>query len=140
MGICEPRALLAHPEYAGENIFAILPDPRVDIASQLECRIYLEELWKEITQLPPPQRVALLLNLRDAQGRDALQLFPLTGIAGIREIAGTIGMPAEKLALLWNDLPLDDKRIAELLEISRQQVINLRKSGRERLARRMAAY
>jgi hypothetical protein len=139
LGICEPRAVLEQTE-DGENIFDFLPDPRVNTASQVEFRIYLEELWKEINQLPLRQRMALLLNLRDAQGRDALQLFPLTGIAGIREIASTQEMPVERLALLWNDLPLDDNHIAELLEIRRQQVINLRKSGRERLARRMAVY
>jgi hypothetical protein len=46
-------------------------------------------------------------------------------------------MPALDLAGLWPELPLDDARIAERLALKRQQVINLRKSGRERLSRRM---
>ena len=44
---------------------------------------------------------------------------------------------AEELAGMWNSLPLDDRGIAERLGITRQQVINLRKSARARLARRM---
>lgn len=40
----------------------------------------------------------------------------------------------------WNELPLAATMIAELLGETRQQVINLRKSARERLARRMKAF
>jgi len=36
-------------------------------------------------------------------------------------------------------LPLEDSAIAQLFGITRQQVINLRKTARERLARRMQA-
>jgi hypothetical protein len=126
-------------EGAGVSVCELLPDPSVDIASTVERRFYLEMLWKEICQLPQRQRVALLLNLRDAQTRDALILFTLTGITSLRRIAEVIEMPAEQFAPLWNKLPLEDAAIGTLLGITRQQVINLRKSARERLARRMAA-
>ena len=46
-------------------------------------------------------------------------------------------MPAPELAALWPDLPLEDAAIAERLGLTRQQVINLRKSARARLGRRM---
>jgi hypothetical protein len=49
-------------------------------------------------------------------------------------------MSAENLAAIWNDLPLEDIRIAELLQLTRQQVINARKSARERLARRLKVF
>jgi len=49
-------------------------------------------------------------------------------------------MSAESFAEVWNDLPLEDARIAELLGLTRQQVINARKSGRERLARRLRGF
>jgi hypothetical protein len=48
-------------------------------------------------------------------------------------------MPAQEFAKLWNNLPLEDTTIAQNLGVTRQQVINLRKSARERLARRMSA-
>ena len=82
----------------------------------------------EIRQLPPRQCAALLLNLKDAQGRGVIALFPLERIATMREIAAALGMPAERFAALWNDLPIEDLAIAELLAVTRQQVINLRKS------------
>ena len=66
-------------------------------------------------------------------------LLPLTGIASIRQIAEAVAIPAEEFARLWNDLPLDDAALALRLGVTRQQVINLRKSARARLARRMTA-
>jgi hypothetical protein len=49
-------------------------------------------------------------------------------------------MTADDLAGLWHELPLDDRRIAERLAVTRQQVINLRKAARARLARRARAW
>ncbi len=123
----------------GEDLLLGLPDPAPDAAAALQQRSQLAFLWEEIRRLPPRQAAALLFNLRDAQRGNALVLLPLTGVATMREIACTLGMPAEKLAELWNRLPFEDSEIAELLGVTRQQVINLRKSARERLARRMRA-
>ena len=105
-------------------------------ATEVERRSYLRRLWDEITQLPPMQRAALLLNLRDAH-EGVIALFPLAGIASVRQIAVAVRMPAEQFATLWNELPLDDAAIAEMLGVTRQQVINLRKAARARLGRRM---
>jgi RNA polymerase sigma factor (sigma-70 family) len=110
-----------------------------DVASEVDNRLFLKWLWKEICQLPLRQRMALLLNLRDDQGAGIAALMPVTGIATIRQMAAALEMTAESFACLWPRLPLDDASIAELLGITRQQVINLRKSARERLARRMKA-
>jgi len=108
-------------------------------ALELETREYIEALWSEVRELREPQRAALLLNLRDVKGTNGLALLLVTGVATFDEIAAVLGMPAERLSEIWNDLPLDDLTIAGLFALSRQQVINLRKSARERLARRMAA-
>lgn len=117
-----------------------LADSRPGVAAQTEQRFYLQRLWQEINQLPPRQRAALLLNLRDQHGTDILALLPATGIASLRQLAATLEMTAEVFAAVWNDLPLDDARIAAQIGITRQQMINLRKSARERLARRMSAF
>jgi hypothetical protein len=90
-----------------------------------------------VRELPRRQRVALLLNLRDAGGGDMLSLFPATDLARPREIARLLELPLEELEALWERLPLEDREIAELLDATPRQVINLRKSARERLARRM---
>ncbi|HEY6141075.1 MAG TPA: hypothetical protein VI670_25240 [Thermoanaerobaculia bacterium] len=102
-----------------------------------EWRALLATLWKEITELRPMQRKALLLNLRDAETSHALDLFVVTGTATIEEIAASLDMTAAELSAIWSDLPLDDLRIAAMLQLSRQQVIGLRKSARERLTRRL---
>jgi RNA polymerase sigma factor (sigma-70 family) len=101
----------------------------------LEMREFLQTLWREIQALRPLQRQALLLNLRDGDSINVLSLFVLTGIATFDEVAVATTMAPESLAAIWNDLPLADSRIAESMHLTRQQVINLRKSARERLAR-----
>jgi hypothetical protein len=104
---------------------------------QYEARQYLAVLWEEVRELPSAQRAALLLNLRDGDGFNALALFVLLGIASLEEIAEAVGMTPERLVAIWNDLPIDDLTIATTLELTRQQVINLRKAARARLGRRM---
>lgn len=104
---------------------------------RLESREFLAILWEEIRTLPRPQRVALLLNLRDGHRTDALAVLVLLGIASVDQIATVLEIEAEQLADLWSALPLDDRTIASMLGVTRQQVINLRKSGRKRLARRI---
>ncbi len=129
-------------EYGDEgtsNPIEQVRDESADVVEELDRRAYLKRLWSEIRQLPPRQCTALLLNLRDPQGRGVIALLPLTGVATLRQIADALAMPAEQFAALWNDLPLDDNAIAQLLNATRQQVINLRKVARERLARRMRA-
>ena len=124
-------------EGPGASVCELLPDRGTDVVTKMEHRAHLEELWLEICQLPVRQRVALLLNLRDSQACDALVLFTMTGIASLRHIAEVLAWPVEDFAAVWNKLPLEDAAIAASLGVTRQQVINLRKSARERLARRM---
>jgi hypothetical protein len=96
-------------------------------------------LWQEVCQLPRRQRLALLLNFKDARGQDLVSLLPYTRTATIEQIAEAIELPLAEFLKLWNKLPLEDVTIAELLGATRQQVINLRKCARERLERRMSA-
>jgi len=121
----------------GGEIWNRLPDPRVNVAVLVERRMYLAALWKEICELRPLQRAALLLNLREASGHDMLPLLILGGVASLSEIAAALDLPVQELAELWERIPLDDAALALRLGITRQQVINLRKSARERLTRRM---
>jgi len=104
---------------------------------EVEAREHLALLWQEIRDLPSGQRSAILLNLRDAEGLNAVMLLILTGTTTFTEVAGSLQMTTEQFAAIWGDLPMDDLSIAARLGVTRQQVINLRKSGRERLRRRM---
>ena len=38
-------------------------------------------VWEEVRALPLRQRVALLVNLRDDEGRGTIELLPQTGVA-----------------------------------------------------------
>ncbi len=133
-----PPVALA-PEPAGEEESAPfeLAEGRPGQDRELEDRQFLALVWAQVRDLPRRQRVALLLNLRDAGGGDMLSLFPATDLARPREIARLLELPLEELEALWERLPLEDREIADLLDATPRQVINLRKSARERLARRM---
>jgi DNA-directed RNA polymerase specialized sigma24 family protein len=111
-----------------------------DAVRQTEKRIFLQRLWEEVRQLPLNQRAALLLNLRDHQGMGCLALFPALGIATPHQMAETLEMGVEKLAELYDQLPLEDAKIAELLRLTRQQVISARQSARRRLTRRLKGF
>jgi hypothetical protein len=113
---------------------------RATHAARHETRQFLEVLWSEIRQLQPQHRAALLLNLRDADGVNAVALFLLVGVARFEEIAEAVGVTAEELESMWESLPADDLTIAARLNLTRQQVINLRRTARERLARRTLTF
>ena len=132
---------------AAARLWNMVDLPAVDIeqaerasdadVTRLEDRDFLRILWSEIRLLPARQRRALLLNLRDGETVNAVALFVLTGIVAVEAIAAALEMSMDELSSIWNELPLDDLRIGGLMNVSRQQVINLRKSARQRLARRL---
>jgi len=116
-----------------------IPDARPSPEAETSSREHLSRLWEEIVLLPARQRTALLLNLRDERGASAIEIFPFCGVASVGALADALGIDMKVLAELWPSLPLDDLAIAERLGATRQQVINLRRCARERLARRMKA-
>lgn len=114
-----------------------LRDHSPSITEKLSQSRYLVVLWEEIRCLPLKQRLALLLNLRESGQASALSLFVETGVVSLRQIAEVLEFQLDAFTVLWNQLPLDDNAVGTLLGITRQQVINLRKSARDRLGRRM---
>jgi hypothetical protein len=149
---------------AGEDGAEPLPldpaDPKLTPEEEAIQRQYLEKLWQEIGKLGRNERIVYLLNFRDADGD--IELFVWRGIAGIEQIADALCLSDEHFARAWQALPLDeatrkaaqtmtdyytkfsvlyvyipleDLLIAKLLGGERQQVINLRKGARRRLAK-----
>ncbi|HKR64228.1 MAG TPA: hypothetical protein VJZ00_10905 [Thermoanaerobaculia bacterium] len=114
-----------------------LVDEHEAAPAEFERRESLRALWREIEQLLPMHRKALLLNLRDDETVNVVSILVRTGTTRFDDLAAALEMTADQLSEIWNDLPLDDLRIAALLHVTRQQVINLRKSARERLRRRL---
>jgi DNA-directed RNA polymerase specialized sigma24 family protein len=98
---------------------------------------FARSLWAEVRELRPMQRGALLLNLRYGGETNVISLLILSRTATFDEIAAALELSRVELASLWRRLPLDDLAIAERFGITRQQVINLRKSARERLVRKL---
>lgn len=137
LGVCDDPPPEGPPGDDGAPRLREVPDPAPSTDVVLHRRTFLARLWAEIRTLPPRQRAALLLNLRDADGRGMIGLFPITETATVADLAQALEMPELRLRGLWDELPRDDEWIAGQLGITRRQVINLRKCARERLARRL---
>ena len=140
--VAEVKGVKDHPleSYDQDRMLTeILANPAPAIDTALDQQLYLRRLWEEVCSLPALQRAALLLNLRDANSDSVIAFLPYLGIASRSEIAELVGINNDHFVELWNQLPIEDSAIAQLLGVTRQQVINLRKTARERLARRMQA-
>ena len=137
LGLVDEPAPRARTDEDAPSVPVDIVDSMPSALTALTDREELEALVGEIEQLPVRQRHALLLNLRDADGHGVIFMLPFTGLVTMRGIAEVLEMPAPELAALWRALPLDDAAIAMRLGITRQQVINLRKSARARLGRRL---
>jgi DNA-directed RNA polymerase specialized sigma24 family protein len=114
-------------------------DDQTSVDKRLGHRQWLAILWKQICELNPNQRAALLLNMKGPDGNCGASLLVTTGIVTIRQIAQAIELPGEQFAALWQRLPLSDIEVGDLLGLERQQVINLRKGARARLERSLGS-
>lgn len=107
------------------------------LSAEVLGRLDLKRYWAEICQLPSRQCAALLLQARDPNGNCILDLLEIEGVASLREMARAMEIAPEKLAGLWNGLPMEDAQIAELLEVSTQHVARMRMIARRRIAERI---
>lgn len=123
------------PAEVAEDVEVVQPEG----TKRMERRELLAALWTEVRELRPLQRKALLLHLRGSGTPNGLSLLVVSHVATFEDLATALQLTSAELTELWPELPLDDLRIAEHLGVTRQQVINLRKSARERLARRTRA-
>jgi RNA polymerase sigma factor (sigma-70 family) len=117
-----------------------LPDFAAELEDEEERVYRLKCVWNELCLLPKNQCAAWLLKVEDKNNNSTLKFLPVFRIAAIREIASAIGQTAENLAQIWNNLPLSDRQIAEILNSTERQVINWRKSANERLQRRIKKF
>ncbi len=109
-----------------------------DEIQKLEYREHLGLAWKEILALPIRQRYALLLNWKNSANDSVVNTLIIDRIASVQNIAEALEMELPHLEQIWDQLPLKDAAIGEMLGgLPAQAVANLRKSARERLARRM---
>jgi DNA-directed RNA polymerase specialized sigma24 family protein len=114
-------------------------DEKMSVESEVEQRLYLQKLWREICNLQLSHRTALLLNLIDRDSGDRGLIISLADlrIATMREIADCLNLSPEKFAEVWLDLPWDDSRIALHLGTTKRKVMRLRLTARKLLAKRM---
>ncbi len=103
-------------------------------------QLLLERLWKELIQLPPAQRISLLLSFREKGRISGMHLLAEMDIASTADICAALGMSAEEYALILSKLPMKDDKISERLGLSTQQVISCRLTARRRLFRRLKPF
>ncbi|HEY6333501.1 MAG TPA: sigma factor [Blastocatellia bacterium] len=93
-------------------------------------------LWGEVCRLSHRERVALILSMKDDRGVDGVSLLTHSRAASLEEISIALEIPAAKLVMIWDQLPLNDAATGQLIGVTSRQVADLRRSARKRLARR----
>lgn len=95
-----------------------------------DLRQALVWLWREIEQLPDEQARAVLLRM-DSEGIEVIAME-----VGYEPIAEKLGISAESLVEMIDDLPLAFERIGKMLGMSSLQARGRRARGWERIERR----
>ncbi len=126
----EGGARIATAERLGRELISPAASPDV----QMSWIEHLRWLWQGVLGLSLRQRTAFLLHATVT--RD----FEYEGIAPIRTLAAALEIEPGEFAELWVQIPLEDALIAARLGLARQQVINLRKSARIALGRKLSEY
>jgi hypothetical protein len=137
----EIEQVSATPDAADEeaDLLLQLPDPQPGSERLLVLKRYLQRIWETVAAMSRRHRCALLLNLRDETGGNALRLFPAT-VASLGQMAQLLELSKEEFAALWPRLPLSDLEIAQLLACERDQIISCRKSVRRVLEKIRAEF
>ncbi len=113
---------------AAPNDTALHPvDPAPSPIDALKWREYLGWLWRELGELSVPQRTAFLLH------STVTREFEIAGLGSIRKVAELLERSADEMARAWQEIPMPDLVIAQMLGRERQQVINLRRVARDHL-------
>ena len=115
------------------------PDTTQNIERDTEQRDLLAKVWAEICRLQVSQRMVLLLGMKDDTGGSPLDLLVSQRVVGLRQIAAQLEMQWNDFARVWQEIPLDDRRLAGMLHISEENVRFKRHAARARLRQRMAA-
>lgn len=97
-----------------------------------------EILWKEIKELSPKQRIALLYYESDGRGNSLVESLFNAGIAKLGDIAAALDLDHQECAVMISRLPLDTSEIAERLGIEAGSVYDIRQSAQRTLTRRMS--
>ncbi|MEQ1607115.1 MAG: hypothetical protein ABL999_19800 [Pyrinomonadaceae bacterium] len=107
-------------------------------------QVKLRLIWSELIKLPPNQRKALLLSLRETRDTEAITLVLKRRIASIAEVADALEIGIEEFSEMFQRLPMSSSEIAELLGIEgsehstkEQKVDNLRSVARQLLKKRL---
>jgi DNA-directed RNA polymerase specialized sigma24 family protein len=105
--------------------------PEPPIQGESLNRDRLKNFWEQLQRLDRKERAVLLLKAED------LLDFELAQVATLQDLAASLGISSTQILSLLPSLPLDDQKIARLLGIRRQTVVNLRSQARFTLRRRM---
>jgi len=111
--------------------------PFEPVETPLEGQAFLERAWTAIGALPARHRIAVLLNLMGPSTGDLLTALAADGVVPRTAIAAALDTEVGQLDALLAGLPCGDRAIAARLQVTRRQASDLRRSARERLARRL---
>ena len=94
-----------------------------------------QNIWALVRRLAPAQVAVLLLKApASGAGNELLEMVRLD-IMDWWDLASVMGLPAERLHQIAPNVPLEDREIAALIGVTREEVPRIRQDAHRRLAR-----
>jgi RNA polymerase sigma factor (sigma-70 family) len=104
---------------------------------RLEGRATLQSLWEEIKQLQTQQRWAVCLCLTDQNGNDLFTILLEAGAVSWTQMGDDLGLSQDQFIELWQQLPMENEKIAAYLSTTRERVNKWRWRGLQQLRTQM---
>jgi hypothetical protein len=93
----------------------------------------MSKVCEEICSLPPYQRKALLLSIKDVNGCTLLISLLQLGAISIEQLTDALDINIQEFNLLLSNLPMNDVELARHLNCRADQVVKLRSISSRRI-------
>jgi len=107
---------------------------------RLEGKDVLRLLWRALRELSTEQRDVFSFGFEDDRGRDLFTVLLETETVTFRELTQEFGRPTDDIVRLWSKMPMDNKAIAQELNLTRGRVYQYRSRALEKLKKGLLPF
>jgi RNA polymerase sigma factor (sigma-70 family) len=106
----------------------------------LEGKDVLRLLWRALRELSREQRDVFSFAFEDERGRDLFTVLLETETVTFRELSQEFDRPTDDIVRLWSNMPMDNKAIAQELNMTRGRVYQHRSRALEKLKKGLLPF
>jgi RNA polymerase sigma factor (sigma-70 family) len=117
-----------------------VPTDSSSAQARLEGKDVLRLLWRALREMSREQRDVFCFGFEDEKGRDLFTVLLETETVTFRELTQELGRPTDDVVRLWSKMPMDNKAIAEELNVTRGRVYQHRSRALEKLKKGLLPF